>query len=383
MGWTKRVVIALLAFTCAVGCGSGDDADGRGVKLQRVGRFVSPLFVTSPPGDRRRQFVVEQAGRVMVLRDGRKLGRPFLDLRSQVLARSSEQGLLSMAFAPDYATSGLFYVYYTDAAGYQRVVEFRRRDADHADAGSARLVLRMRDEESNHNGGLLMFGPDGQLYVGTGDGGGGGDQHGARGNAQNLGSLLGKILRIDPRARDGRAYSASPRNPFAGRAGARYEIYAYGLRNPWRFSFDRKRGDLIIGDVGQNAFEEIDFVRRGAGRGANFGWRPYEGRSRYTPGESAPGHVRPVIVRAHSNGYCSITGGVVVRDPLLPALRGRYIWGDFCDGRIESAKLSRRRARGVRQTSLRVKSLSSFGEDAQGRVYVTSLSGPVYRIVSR
>jgi glucose/arabinose dehydrogenase len=383
MGWTKRVVIALLAFTCAVGCGGGDDADGRGVKLQRVGRFASPLFVTSPPGDRRRQFVVEQAGRVMVLRDGRKLDRPFLDLRSQVLARSSEQGLLSMAFAPDYATSGLFYVYYTDAAGYQRVVEFRRRDADHADAGSARLVLRMRDEESNHNGGLLMFGPDGQLYVGTGDGGGGGDQHGARGNAQNLGSLLGKILRIDPRARDGRAYGASPRNPFAGRAGARSEIYAYGLRNPWRFSFDHKRGDLIIGDVGQNAFEEIDFVRRGAGRGANFGWRPYEGRSRYTPGESAPGHVRPVIVRAHSNGYCSITGGVVVRDPLLPALRGRYIWGDFCDGRIESAKLSPRRARGVRQTSLRVKSLSSFGEDAEGRVYVTSLSGPVYRIVSR
>jgi glucose/arabinose dehydrogenase len=383
MGWTKRVVIALLAFTCAVGCGGGDDADGRGVKLQRVGRFASPLFVTSPPGDRRRQFVVEQAGRVMVLRDGRKLGRPFLDLRSQVLARSSEQGLLSMAFAPDYATSGLFYVYYTDAAGYQRIVEFRRRDADHADAGSARLVLRMRDEESNHNGGLLLFGPDGQLYVGTGDGGGGGDQHGARGNAQNLGSLLGKILRIDPRARDGRAYGASPRNPFAGRAGARSEIYAYGLRNPWRFSFDHKRGDLIIGDVGQNAFEEIDFVRRGAGRGANFGWRPYEGRSRYTPGESAPGHVRPVIVRAHSNGYCSITGGVVVRDPLLPALRGRYIWGDFCDGRIESAKLSPRRARGVRQTSLRVKSLSSFGEDAEGRVYVTSLSGPVYRIVSR
>jgi glucose/arabinose dehydrogenase len=383
MGWTKRVVIALLAFTCAVGCGGGDDADGRGVKLQRVGRFASPLFVTSPPGDRRRQFVVEQAGRVMVLRDGRKLDRPFLDLRSQVLARSSEQGLLSMAFAPDYATSGLFYVYYTDAAGYQRVVEFRRRDADHADAGSARLVLRMRDEESNHNGGLLLFGPDGQLYVGTGDGGGGGDQHGARGNAQNLGSLLGKILRIDPRARDGRAYGASPRNPFAGRAGARSEIYAYGLRNPWRFSFDHKRGDLIIGDVGQNAFEEIDFVRRGAGRGANFGWRPYEGRSRYTPGESAPGHVRPVIVRAHSNGYCSITGGVVVRDPLLPALRGRYIWGDFCDGRIESAKLSPRRARGVRQTSLRVKSLSSFGEDAEGRVYVTSLSGPVYRIVSR
>ena len=357
-------------------------AAARGVKLRRVGTFDSPLFVTSPPGDRRRQFVVEQGGRVMVLRDGRKLGTPFLDIRSEVTA-GSEQGLLSLAFAPDYADSGLFYVYFTDTAGDQRVVEFRRRGADRADPGSARLVLRMDDSESNHNGGLLLFGPDGLLYVGTGDGGGGGDRHGARGNAQNLRSLLGKLLRIDPRATGGRAYGVPARNPFVGRAGARGEIYAYGLRNPWRFSFDRKRGDLTIGDVGQNAFEEINFVRRGAGRGANFGWRPYEGRARYAAGESAPGHVRPVIVRSHANGSCSITGGLVVRDPRLASLRGRYVWGDFCASRIESARLSAGRASSVWRTSLSVEGLSSFGEDAQGRVYVTSLRGPVYRIVPR
>jgi glucose/arabinose dehydrogenase len=340
------------------------------------------VFVTSPPGDRSRQFVVEQAGRVMVIRGGRKLGTPFLDIRGQVTA-GSEQGLLSIAFAPDYASSGRFYAYYTDNAGDQRIVEFQRRDADRADPDSARLVLRMPDDESNHNGGLLLFGPDDLLYVGTGDGGGGGDQHGRRGNAQDLGSLLGKLLRIDPRAGGGRAYQVPDDNPFVGRAGARGEIYSYGLRNPWRFSFDRRTGDLAIGDVGQNAWEEISFVRRGQGRGANFGWRPFEGRARYVDGESAPGHVRPVIVRSHGAGNCSITGGIVVRDRALAGLRGRYVFGDFCKGRVESARLSPGRARGVRRTSLEVSSLSSFGEDAQGRVYITSLDGPVYRIVPR
>ncbi len=398
------MAVALLAVAAAASCGGGgDDADGRsatpaataaataapeepagaaarGVRLDRIGSFDSPVFVTSPPGDRARRFVVERSGRVMVVRGGDKRREPFLDIRGQVTA-GGEQGLLSLAFAPDYAASGLFYVYFTDDAGDQRIVEFRRRDAEHADAGSARLVLRMADSESNHNGGLLLFGPDGLLYVGTGDGGGGGDEHGSRGNAQNLGSLLGKILRIDPRAGGGRPYQVPESNPFAGRSGARGEIYAYGLRNPWRFSFDRRTGDLAIGDVGQNEFEEIDFVRRGEGSGANFGWRPFEGRARYAPGEPAPGHVRPVIVRKHSDGNCSITGGVVVRDPRLPGLRGRYVFGDYCKGRVESARLSASGARDVRRTSLQVPSLSSFGEDAQGRVYATSLDGPVYRIV--
>ena len=172
-------------------------------------------------------------------------------------------------------------------------------------------------------------------------------------------------------------------NPFTARRGARGEIYAYGLRNPWRFSFDRRTGDLAIGDVGQNAWEEIDFVRRGAGRGANFGWRPFEGRARFTPGESAAGHVRPVIVRSHDAGNCSITGGVVVRDRSLGRLYGRYLFGDYCKGRVQSARLSPGRARGVRRTSLRVPSLSSFGEDAQGRVYAISLDGAVHRLVPR
>jgi glucose/arabinose dehydrogenase len=221
------------------------------------------------------------------------------------------------------------------------------------------------------------------MYIGTGDGGGAGDQHGAHGNAQNLGSLLGKLLRIDPAEAGGRPYSVPADNPFVGRSGARGEIYSYGLRNPWRYSFDRKTGDLAIGDVGQDKVEEIDFVRRGKGRGANFGWRVFEGRSRYTPGESAPGAVPPVITRTHSQGWCSITGGVVVRDPGLPALRGRYVFGDYCKGDIVSAILSAGRARSVHATPLHVSSLSSFGEDARGRVYATSTDGPVYRLVPR
>jgi glucose/arabinose dehydrogenase len=352
----------------------------RGAKLRKIGDFASPVFVTAPPGDRTAQFVVEQDGRIMVVRNGRKLGAPFLDIRDQVTS-GGEQGLLSMAFAPDYAASGLFYVYFTANDGDQRVVEYKRASADRADPGSARLVLEMADSESNHNGGLLLFGPGGHLYIGTGDGGGAGDQHGARGNAQNLGSLLGKILRIDPRAAGGRAYSVPKGNPFVGRSGARGEIYAYGLRNPWRFSFDRRTGDLSIGDVGQNEVEEIDFVR--SGRGKNFGWRPFEGRSRYTPGESAPGAIKPVIERFHSRGNCSITGGVIVRDRSLRGLYGRYLFGDYCRGRVESARLSPGRARSVRSTSMKVDALSSFGEDARGRVYAVSLSGPVYRLVPR
>ena len=354
----------------------------RGVKLRSIGRFSSPVYVTSPPRDRRRVFVVEQGGRIMVVAGGRKRSRPFLDIRSQVQT-GSEQGLLSVAFAPGYARSGRFYVYFTDRGGDQRVVEYRRASANRADPGSARLVLHMADSEANHNGGLLLFGPDRHLYIGTGDGGGGGDRHGPRGNAQNLGSLLGKILRIDPRQAGGRPYTVPAGNPFRGRAGARGEIYSYGLRNPWRFSFDRRTGDLSIGDVGQNAVEEIDFVRRGRGRGANFGWRPFEGRSRFTPGESAPGHVRPVITRSHGAGWCSIIGGVVVRDRALAGLRGRYLFGDICKPRIYSATLSAGRATSVRRTSLRVQSISSFGEDARGRVYAVSLSGPVYRLVPR
>jgi len=353
-----------------------------GVRLVKVGSFSEPVYVTAPQGDRQRLYVVERGGRIKMQRFG---GKPttFLDIRSQVTSGGSEQGLLSMAFAPDYATSKRFYVYFTDKAGDERIVEYGAASDRRADAGSARVVMVMQDQESNHNGGLLLFGPDGLLYVGTGDGGGGGDQHGAHGNAQNLSSPLGKILRIDPRASGGDPYTVPASNPFASRAGARPEVYAYGLRNPWRFSFDRSTGDLTIGDVGQDAYEEVDFVRRGHGRGANFGWRVFEGRTRYTSGESAPGARAPKLVLRHADGNCSITGGYVVRDRSVKALYGRYVFADFCGGRVLQTTLKVSGTRAPRRTGLRVNAPSSFGQDARGRVYVTSLEGPVYRFAAK
>jgi glucose/arabinose dehydrogenase len=397
-----------IPLTCAVlalgACGSGDGAEatttaqapGRsaaaeapaaaaapGVRLVRVGGFDAPLLVTAPPGDRSRVMVVEQGGVVRLLRGGRLLERAFLDISGRVTA-GGEQGLLGLAFAPDYEQSGRFYVYYTDREQRQVVAEFRRAaGGDEADPGSARIVMRMADPEANHNGGHLAFGPDGLLYIGTGDGGGADDQHGRRGNGQSLSSLLGKLLRIDPRASGDRAYRIPPGNPFVSRAGARTEIYSYGLRNPWRFSFDRRTGDLAIGDVGQNAVEEIDFARRGRARGVNYGWRPWEGRRRNFD-EPAARAVFPVLTKSHDAGWCSITGGHVVRDPELPALAGRYVYGDFCLGQIRSATLRPGGARNDRSLGLtRVENLSSFGEDASGRVYVTSLEGPVYRLAAR
>ncbi|MCW3004840.1 MAG: glucose/sorbosone dehydrogenase-like protein [Conexibacter sp.] len=357
-------------------------ATGRGVKLTNVGEFDQPVYVTAPRADPRRLFVVEQSGRIELLRGGRRAGT-FLDIRGEVTS-GGEQGLLGLAFAPDYARSGLFYVYYTGKDAREHLVELHRRTDDVADPASARTVFVHDDPEPNHNGGQLAFGPDGYLYVGTGDGGGGNDQHGARGNAQNLGSPLGKILRIDPRARGGKAFTAPASNPFAGRSGARPEIYAYGLRNPWRFSFDRVRGDLIIGDVGQDAVEEIDFVRKGMGRGADFGWRPFEGDKRLFD-EPAPRAIKPVLIKSHADGWCSITGGYVVRDSAVPGLLGRYVYGDFCKGQLRSARLSAGRAAGDRAIAgvKAVSGLASFGEDAMGRVYVVSQSGPVYRLAAR
>jgi glucose/arabinose dehydrogenase len=373
---------------------AGGTAASRGVRLVKVGDFDAPLYVTAPPGDRRRIFVVEQGGRIMDVRGGRRLPNPFLDITAKVTA-GGEQGLLSMAFAPDYARSGLFYVYYTEKSGTESIWEYRRATADRADPNSARLVLRMQDPEPNHNGGLMIFGPDRLMYVGTGDGGGANDQHGARGNAQDLGSLLGKILRIDPRRSGNRPYTVPSSNPFVGRSGARPEIYSYGLRNPWRFSFDRATGDLSIGDVGQDAVEEIDFEHKGHARGVNFGWRVWEGNRRNTSvarararrgnvDESAPGAVFPVITHTHSAGFCSITGGYIVRDRQVPGLYGRYVYGDYCNTHLRVATL--RTGGHVRSSTLSVPPIagvSSFGEDALGRVYVTSLNGPVYRFAAR
>jgi glucose/arabinose dehydrogenase len=377
-----RLLAAVLVLAA---CGSGESggaiesAQGA-VRLQKVGTFDAPVYVTSPPQDNSRLFVVEQGGKVIVVKNGKPLDTPFLDVSDKITS-GSEQGLLSIAFPPDYASSGLFYIFYTDNDGDEAVVEYKRQSEDVADAGSARQLMKVADPEPNHNGGLLLFGPDGHMYVGIGDGGGAGDQHGARGNAQNLGTLLGKILRIDPKASGSRPYTIPTDNPFVNRSGAKGEIYSYGLRNPWRFSFDRSNGDLTIGDVGQNEIEEIDFVRKGKGRGANFGWRPFEGNDRFAPGEKAPGAIKPVITEKHSDGNCSITGGVIIRDPKLPAWRGRYVFGDFCRGVVQTAVLSSGRAKSLTDRKLKVPQLSSFGEDARGRVYATSLDGPVYRFV--
>jgi glucose/arabinose dehydrogenase len=361
---------------------NGRAAAGRGVRLVKIGDFDAPLYVTAPPGDQRRVFVVEQAGRIMVVQGGKPLAQHFLDIRSKVTA-GGEQGLLSMAFAPDYAQSGLFYVYYTERSGTESIWEYHRASETSADPNSARLVLRMADPEPNHNGGLMIFGSDKLMYVGTGDGGGGNDQHGARGNAQSLGSLLGKILRIDPKASGGRAYTIPSSNPFVGRSGARGEIYSFGLRNPWRFSFDPANGDLTIGDVGQDEVEEIDFVKQGRARGANFGWRPWEGRRRNFD-EPAPGAIFPVITHTHQAGFCSITGGYVARDRGVPGLYGRYLYGDYCNSRLRVATLrAGRRAQSRTLSVPAVASVTSFGEDASGRLYVTSQSGPVYRFAAR
>jgi glucose/arabinose dehydrogenase len=340
-----------------------------------VGSFKSPVDAVAAPGDRSHLFVVEQAGRIMLLSGGRKLSRPFLDIRSSVRA-GGEQGFLSLVFAPDYQSSGLFFVYFTGRNGDVHVQQFRRSaNPELADVRSRREVLRVAHSQfPNHNGGDLHFGPDGKLYIGIGDGGSENDPF-RRG--QNLGTLLAKLLRIDPRP--GGGYTVPSDNPFTHRAGARPEIWAYGLRNPFRFSFDRETGDLTVADVGQNKYEEVDFRKKGEGRGANYGWSVFEGFSRFRPG-NAPGYVKPVLVTKHSAGNCAIIGGYVVRDHSVPALLGRYLYGDNCNPTIYSVVLGDGRATGNRATGLKVSALSSFGEDAAGHVYLTSLGGSVYRI---
>lgn len=354
----------------------------RGVKLVRFGRFQAPIYVTAPAGDRRRVFVVERAGRVRIVRDGRTLSRPFLDVSGDV-STEGERGLLSIAFAPDYARTGRLYAYFNDASGDVRIDELTRSasDPDRVDASSRRRVIAIEHRQfSNHNGGTVQFGPDRLLYAAPGDGGGGGDPLKA---GQDLGTLLGKLIRIDPRPSAGRPYGVPRDNPFVGRTGARPEIYARGLRNPYRFSFDRRSGDIAIADNGQERVEEVDFARRGDARGANYGWSVFEASRRFSGG-SARGHVRPVIERRH-NPDCSIIGGYVVRDRSLGRAYGRYVYGDLCTGVIRSARLARPRARGDRPLRgvRRVDTLVSFGEDGRGRVYVVSLQGQVYRLAPR
>ena len=326
-------------------------------------------------------FVVERAGRIVVLRDGKRAGT-FLDISDRV-STEGERGLLSVAFAPDYQRSRRFYVYYTDRNGDIEVDHFRR-SADspiRADEGSrAEIITIAHPSASNHNGGTAAFGPDGKLYIATGDGGS------TPQTAQDRGSLLGKLLRIDPRPSSKRGYAVPKGNPFAGRGG-RGEIFALGLRNPFRFSFDRRKPLIAIGDVGEGSREEVDYLRLSRARGANFGWDDYEGRER-RPGAtlSQKQHDPPMHDYANGpGGTCAVTGGVTVRDRALRSLRGRYLYADLCAGRLRSFKprLKRNRARGDRALGPEVSQPVGFGEDRDGHVYVVSLDGPVYRLAPK
>jgi glucose/arabinose dehydrogenase len=348
------------------------------LKLKRVGSFDAPVYVHGPPGAGELVFVVEQAGRVKVLRGERKLKGSFLDIADRVSC-CGERGLLSIAF-PDFDRDRRFYVYFTDTEGDIRVVEYKRRPGRlKADAGSARNVLEIDHSRfANHNGGQLQFGPDGLLYIGTGDGGSANDP---AGNAQDKGSLLGKLLRINPLRRSGGKPYGEPRsNPYTGEQG-RDEIFARGLRNPWRFSFHRRK--IVIGDVGQDRVEEVDYERLRGARGANFGWDAFEGNALIEP-PAPSGHERPIHTYSHAGGGCSITGGYVVRDRRLGRLRGRYVYGDFCVGELRSLEPGLGGARDDQALGLQpIDSLSSFGVDDRRRLYTASLDGGVWRFVRR
>jgi glucose/arabinose dehydrogenase len=323
--------------------------------------LTSPDHVAATKSQPNRLYVVEQGGAIRVLLRGKLLARPFLDI-SSIVKSGGEQGLLSVAFHPRFARNRLFYVDYTNLDGDTRVVEYRaNRRGTRGLSSTARRLVAVAQPYANHNGGQVAFGPDGYLYVGMGDGGSGGDPEN---RAQNLGSKLGKLLRIN-----------------VAKRGAVPEIVGYGLRNPWRFSFDRSTGDLYIGDVGQNRWEEIDFLPRRSPGLENYGWDVYEGTAQYeTKAPNPAGHlVSPVYVYGHGPG-CSVTGGFVYRGKKLPASSGHYVFGDYCSGQIWSLRVSGGKATDVHQEGQRLPQLSSFGEDARGELYAVTLDGRLYRL---
>jgi glucose/arabinose dehydrogenase len=386
-GWFRMAggtgLIALAILLGVPGAAAGQTT------LERVGTYSQPVHVASDPDDPERLFVAERAGRIQLTTP---VGTSeFVDLTPVVTsAPGGERGLLSVAFPPDHSETGLLYVFYTGSGGALTVAELESEGGT-ADPESLRVVLTIAHPLSNHNGGQLHFGPDDYLYISTGDGGGAGDPDQ---NGQDLTTLLGAILRIDPRQSGDDPYTIPASNPYAGTQndpvpGARDEIWSWGLRNPWRFSFDRETGALTIGDVGQGAREEIDYRPQelGGGAGDNFGWNCREGSIAYgspSPAceDTGPDFTEPVFDYPHAGtGGCSITGGYVVRDPSLADLYGRYLYADHCVGDLRSIELEVPRASDDRSEELSVSQPTSFGEDACGRLYVASLAGAVYRLV--
>jgi glucose/arabinose dehydrogenase len=340
----------------AVPAVAGAGTERQQLSLVRVaGGFDEPVYVAATPSEPPRIYVVEQAGRIFVLEKGKR--RLFMDIRGRVGSDASEQGLLSMAFHPSYGKNRRFYVNYTDNDGHTRVVEFRSNGRT-ARLATARELLFVRQPFANHNGGQVQFGPDRKLYVGMGDGGSGGDP---QNNGQNPQARLGKLLRTNPLSVD-------------------WEVAGYGLRNPWRFTFDRKTGELYIGDVGQSAREEIDYRPRGAPP-ANYGWARYEGSRTYGGVELDPPSplVFPIFEYGHGEG-CSVTGGYVYRGTAVPAAVGRYFFGDYCSGNVWSLKVVGGKATGVRKEAFGVAGLTSLGEGARGELYFVAQEGIIYRL---
>ena len=345
--------------------------------------FSRPLYLTHAGDGSGRLFVVEQSGKIKIVQNGQVLAEPFLDVSDRISPEAlgngyTERGLLGLAFHPDYAENGLFFIDYTDRDGHSVIARYRVSDDDpnRADPQSAEPILYVLQPYANHNGGQLAFGPDGYLYVSFGDGGSGGDPEG---NGQNLGTLLGAVLRLDVDTVSEEGYTVPEDNPFVGREDARPEIWAWGLRNVWRFSFDRVTGDLYMADVGQNKWEEIDFQPADSTGGENYGWNAYEGTHPYSGDAPASDVVMPILEYGHENGWCSVTGGYVYRGKALPDLQGYYFYGDWCTGTVWAA---RRDANGDWQSVVSLESgrqISSFGEDEAGELYLVDYAGNVLR----
>jgi glucose/arabinose dehydrogenase len=374
----------LIVIACAVVSGfalSVPSAAAPSIQLQPVlSGLREPLDVRQAPDESDRLFIVEKAGRIRVSHGNQVIERPFLDIRGVVGARGSEQGLLGLAFDPQYASNGAFYVNYTDLNGDSVVARYQvTDDPDLADPGTGSVVLTQPQPYPNHNGGNLVFGPDSYLWIGFGDGGSAGDPHH---NGQSGGTWLGKMLRIDPNG--GSPYAIPPDNPFVGSSSVLPEIWALGLRNPWRYSFDAATGDLYIGDVGQSQWEEVDFVPAGSAGGLNFGWNVAEGNHCFNAQSCDLSPFVPAVAEYdHSARDCAIIGGFVYRGSVFPSLQGVYFYADECTGRVWSLA---RDEDGNWTSSELLKTginISSFGEDKNGELYVTGLSdGKVYRLVS-